>query len=67
MRSFSNCKITAILAHDPQCVYLFHLLLSCSLTRLAPISFPIVSSLPLLSWGYDFPQNDIRRGMQIIL
>ena len=67
MRSFSNCKIAAILARDPECIYLFKLLLSCSLTRLAPISFPIVCSLPLLGWGYDFPKIEIKGGMQIIL
>ena len=32
MRSFSNCKIAAILVHDPECIYLFKLLLSCSVT-----------------------------------
>ena len=32
MRSFSNFKIAAILAHDPECIFLFQLLLSCCVT-----------------------------------
>ena len=57
MRSFSNCKIAAILAHDPECFYLFKLLLSCCITWLTPLWGPIVSFLYLLGWGYDFPKN----------
>ena len=54
----SNCKIAATLAHDVECIYLFKLLLSCSVTCLATISGPIVTPLPpsLLGWGYKFPK-----------
>ena len=67
VNSMFICKIAAILAHDLECIYLFKLLLSCIVTWLTPLSGPIVSSLHLLGWGYDFPKMGIRGGMQIIL
>ena len=42
MRSFFNCKTAAIMANDPECIYLFKTLLSCSATQLASLSGPIV-------------------------
>ena len=57
MRSFSNCKIAAVLAHDAEFMYPYKLLLSCCVTCLTPLSGPIVSSPPhLLGWRYDFPK-----------
>ena len=39
----SNCKIAAKLAHDVECIYLFKLLHSCSVTCLTTMSGPIVA------------------------
>ena len=64
MTSLFNCKVAAILALDPECIFVFKLWLSCSVIWMALLSDPMVSSLPLLGWGYDFPKIDIRGGMQ---
>ena len=44
----SNGKIAAILARDVECIYLFKLLLSCSVTCLATISGPIITPSPFI-------------------
>ena len=54
VRSFSNCKIAAILVHDAECIYLFKI--SCSITCLIPLSGPMnlppppPPPPPLLGW-----------------
>ena len=53
MRSFSNCKIAAILAHDPDQTITF---LKCNIIG----SFIRPHSL---GCGYDFQKMDTRRGM----
>ena len=63
MRSFSNCNIAVMLAHDAECICLFKLILSCSVTYLTPLSDPIVHP-SFLRWGYDFLKLGIRAGMQ---
>ena len=58
MRSFSNCKVAAILAHDLKCIYLLTItFLQCIIT----------DTFISLGWGCDFPKIDIRGGVQTIL
>ena len=60
----SNCKIAAILAYDEQCIYLFKLLLSCSVTCLTTISGPIVDlphRRPIVRLGIQLPKIGHKR------
>ena len=53
----SNCKRAAILEHDVECIYLFKLLLSCSVTYLTTILGPIVAPpSPILRVGIELPK-----------